>query len=120
MENAINKLVELEKGFWNAAGSDGSYYEENFAADGVMVLPFEGGTLNKTQTIETVKQAGAWSGFDITQPRLFDISENETFLLYKANGRRADGQEYYALISSLYRRHGSGWELVFHQQTPLA
>ncbi len=120
MDGLQDKLIELERGFWDAAGGDGSYYEENFAKDGMMVLPFEGGMLNKAQTVGAVRQAEAWSAFEINKPQLLEIAENEVALLYEASGKRANGQDYRALISSLYRRRVGGWELVFHQQTPLA
>lgn len=120
MNDIKDILLELETGFWQAAGGDGSYYEENFADDGKMILPFKGGILGKSQTIETVKQAEPWANFHIKNPELMTMAESMIALLYEGYGERTQGKPYTALICSVYRMRNNTWQLVTHQQTPLA
>ncbi len=118
-ETIRQALVDLERGFWDAAGGDGDYYERHFADDGVMVLPFPGGILTKARTIDSVREAGAWDGFAIDDLRTLAISESTVALLYEGTGRRTGHPGYRALVTSVYRRRGEAWQLVLHQQTPL-
>ena len=114
-----NTLLELEKGFWNAAGGDGSFYKEHFATDGIMLLPFKGGILGKPAIIKTVVDAQPWKSFEIKDPQLLQIAEGNFILLYSAAGVREGTEDYHALISSQYVYNQAGWRLIFHQQTPI-
>jgi hypothetical protein len=110
------ELLELETGFWNAAG-DGSFYREHMARDGLMVLPV--GVLDRDATIDAVDDADPWEEVAMTDVTTLDLGDDEAALCYRAQAKRADDGEYVALISSVYTRIGGEWKLNLHQQTPI-
>ena len=111
-----DRLLELENGFWNAAG-DAGYYERHMARDGLCVLPV--GMMDKRATLSAVSQAEPWKEFEFTDVHILDLGDDEASISYLADASRTDGDRYTALISSVYtRRHGE-WKLTLHQQTPL-
>lgn len=57
--NAI--LLKIEHGFWKSAGSN-EFYRHNFADEGVAVLPFPGGILDKHEMLEAVARSSPWKG----------------------------------------------------------
>ncbi len=114
---AIDDLLELESGFWDAAG-DGDFYREHMAAHGLCVLPV--GVLDKNDTVSAIEAADPWREFTFDQVREIDLGDDEVALCYQANAkRRADSGDYTALISSVYTRIGGSWKLTLHQQTPI-
>lgn len=119
MDELLNTLISLEKGFWSAAGTDGRYYKDNFSNIGMMVLPLEDGIMNKSKAIEAVKHSEKWDNFSIDNPQLLSISESEVALIYSTIGERGNEPVYKAPISSSYRSERDGWKLVLHQQTSI-
>jgi hypothetical protein len=88
--------------------------------DGVMVLPFAHGRLNKSQTIDTVRQASPWTRYDLAEPATLKFADGCVALIYTAVALREDRLPYHAHITSLYRFRDGIWQLVLHQQTPIA
>lgn len=121
LQNVVNiksTILKLENGFWQAAGN-AEFYKRHFAEDGLMILPFEGGTLNKSRVVEAVSKAEPWKRFQINEPIFTNISSSVLALTYKAIAHRKGQPAYNALISSVYVRNGSAWQLLLHQQTPI-
>ncbi|MFP3882071.1 MAG: DUF4440 domain-containing protein [Actinomycetota bacterium] len=110
-----DELLELERGFWNAAG-DGDYYGEHMAANGLCVLPV--GVLDKASTVEAISSADPWDDFEFSDVRIVDLGDDEAALCYRAEASRA-GDKYVALISTVYTRLSGEWKLTLHQQTPI-
>lgn len=115
-DQLINELVELEDGFWDAAGTP-RFYDDNFAEDGVIALPM--GIMAKSEVMEAMEAAEPWSEHDMRSPRVIEINRDVAALVYRASARRV-GQEsdYEAVISSVYARRDGAWKLILHQQTP--
>lgn len=109
------ELLELERGFWNAAG-DGKYYVEHMAPDGLCVLPV--GVLDKEATVAAISQAAPWDEFEFSDVQVVDLGDDEAALCYQAEASRGD-DGYTALISTVYTRLGGKWKLSLHQQTPI-
>ncbi|HLU30248.1 MAG TPA: hypothetical protein VK088_00695, partial [Acidimicrobiia bacterium] len=61
-----------------------------------------------------------WSDVEFDDVRWVH-SPDTSIVGYEARARSAgSGQvDYQAMIASGYRRDDSGWQLIFHQQTPL-
>lgn len=114
----LDTLLELERGFWAAAG-DASYYREHMAEDGLMVLPFQGGILGKPQTLEVVDASDQWAAFELDDVRVSELTGDCAALVYLGTGSRLGAPRYWASISSLYVRRDGAWRLALHQQTPL-
>lgn len=113
--NATDTLLELETGFWNAAGN-GDFYREHMAAHGLCVLPV--GILDKDETVSAVAGAAPWQDFTIDDVRVLDLGDDELGLCYRAEASR-ETDEYRALISSVYTKLSGRWRLTLHQQTPV-
>lgn len=112
-----DRLLELEEGFWNAAG-DGDYYREHMAPGGLSVLPV--GFLDKDETVGAIEAAEPWGEFKIYDVRTIDLGDDEAAVCYRAEAFREDGSPgYTALISSVYTRLHGEWKLSLHQQTPI-
>ncbi len=113
--NETDTLLELETGFWNAAGT-GDFYREHMAAHGLCVLPV--GILDKDDTVSAVAGAAPWQGFNFDDVRMLDLSHDVAALCYRATASR-ETHEYSALISSVYTRTNGRWMLTLHQQTAI-
>lgn len=119
VRNPMTEVLEIERGFWNAAG-DVEYYRTHFFDDGLMLLPGIPRPLDKEAVLSSVAGAAPWSGFEIED---IAFSEPATFvavLAYRVRATRADSPKpYRALVSSVYLAVGTDWRLLSHQQTPL-
>jgi hypothetical protein len=112
------QLVSLEMAFWEAAGN-GAFYRNAFAEEGLLVLPFAGGILEKPAAIESAEAAPPWDRFSIDDARVVQLGEGIAALVYRAEGIRSGSEPYRALISSVYTWRDDQWQLVLHQQTPV-
>ena len=110
-------LLALEEGFWRAAG-DGEFYRRHVADDGLFVLPAGAGVMPKEVVIAAVSVAPPWSGVEIDNAQLVQLTADSAALVYHARGARGADQ-YVALISSVYVRRDGEWLLALHQQTPV-
>lgn len=111
----VDALLEMESGFWEAAG-DGDYYRQHMAADGICLLPV--GILDKSSTVASVEGAEPWDGFEITDARTVALGPDALGLYYLASGDRKSFT-YRAAVATVYRRVDGSWQLTMHQQTPL-
>lgn len=110
-------LIEMEHGFWDAAG-DGSFYAEHMHDDGRCLLPV--GAMGKAATIEAIDRAEPWATHDFSDVELHEPADGVAVLTYRARGTRDSSDEpYEALIATTYVREGGTWKLLVHQQTPL-
>ena len=114
--SVTDRLIELEQGFWKAAG-DGGFYQEHMAAEGLCVLPV--GMMGKEATVEAIAQADPWEAFEFDEVQTLDLGDDEAAVCYRAEAKREDGDGYVALISSVYTRLAGQWKLSLHQQTPI-
>jgi hypothetical protein len=112
------QLLELEREFWRASG-DRAFYERHFAPDGIAVLPMQNGIMDANTVIDNATTGIAWKSLDFTNVQSREIASGVVSLAYEARAQRANGPEYHALLSSVYRRNGDAWQMVLHQQTPL-
>lgn len=111
-------LVSVERRFWEAAG-DAGFYERNMSAEGLLLLPI--GLLDRDATLDAVGESEPWSTYEFEDLTVHELGLEGAVVCYGVVASR-DGDEtpYRALVSTTYRRAGGGWELVVHQQTPLA
>ena len=109
------ELLELEHGFWDAAG-DGDFYRRHMAEDGLLLIPF--GILDKEATVAAVEDAAPWTSHQVQDLTVLVHGGAAATLCYRAEADRG-GDVFRAAIASTYRREGEHWRLVVHQQTPL-
>jgi hypothetical protein len=108
-------LWELETRFW---GAGDAVYREAFAPDGVVLVP--GAMLGHAQLVELMADSAPWTDVVVHEQTVVPLGDDAVALTYRALAERDDRDGAYdALITSVYRRDGSGtWWLTLHQQTP--
>lgn len=113
-------LTALERRGWDALSADGEaareFYERVLDERVVMLLP--GGMVldDRAGIIESLS-GRPWSRYALDDLRAFQPTEDLGIVTYGAVARR-DGEEYSALVSSVYVLRGGAWRLALHQQTP--
>jgi hypothetical protein len=112
-----DELVELERRFWASAG-DREGYGQHLAPDALHVFPGLG-IVDRRNVLDGVAAAEPWQRVALDEPLLVLLDAGSAALVYRAVARRADGADYVAAITSVYRKDAAGWQLVLHQQTPL-
>ena len=114
----MHELEVLERRGWDAlCGPDGAaFYDDVMADDGLMVFP--GMVLDKAQTLRAIAGAPPWSRYDLSDIRVVESAPDAAFVTYQALAADADGDEYRALMTTVYVRRDRRWQLVVHQQTP--
>ncbi len=113
------ELLELEAGFWRAAG-DAGFYSRHLADDGVLVFSGPDLILDKAAALPAVAAAAPWESFEILAPRTLRWAPDVAALVYTARARRPGAGEMRAHVASVYARRGDAWELVLHQQSPFS
>lgn len=113
-----DELLRIEEAFWRAAG-DRDRYERNLSADAIHIFP-GWGIADRDAVLAGVADAAPWQRFQIEHPRFVSVGDEAIALVYTAHAQRAGEPGYEAAITSVYRRRGTTWELVLHQQTPTA
>jgi ketosteroid isomerase-like protein len=116
--SASDDLLVLEEGFWQAAGNR-SAYAAHLADDSIHVFPGWGVTNDNERVLQAVESVDPWGSFEIEEPTFLELGDGAAALVYTARAHRAGHDEYVAAMTSVYRKTGSGWKLVVHQQTPL-
>ena len=117
---AVDELAVLERDGWDALSTSGeaarAFYEHVLDERVVMLLP-GGAVLDDRDVIVDSMSGQPWSGFSLEDVRSLPLTADTGVVTYGVVATR-DGQEYSALMSSLYVRREDGWKLAFHQQTP--
>jgi hypothetical protein len=110
----------LETRGWDALSTSAeaarAFYEQMLDEDVVMILPGSI-TLDDRSAILDAMSGPPWDDYALDDMQSLQPSPDVGIVLYGAVARRG-GEEYSALISSVYVRRGAGWRLVLHQQTP--
>jgi hypothetical protein len=109
------RLLHLESQFWEAAGNP-EFYDAHFADDGLMA--FSVGIMAKPEVLTVMEGASEWSSFTIDDPRFVEVGDDVAALVYATVAQDERGEEYRAVITSVYVNRGGEWILVLHQQTP--
>lgn len=109
-------LIDQERRFWDAAG-DGEFYRANMSDDGICLLAV--GPMNKDATIKAIARAEPWQTYDFDDVEVRQLGDGYAMLTYLVRANRGDGDDYAAVVSTLYTHDESAWKLLTHQQTPL-
>jgi uncharacterized protein (TIGR02246 family) len=115
-----SEIAALERRGWEAlSGPDGAdFYRDAMADDGLMVFP--GLVLDKATTLRAIAAAPPWSRFELEDVREIAATPDSAIVVYRATAQREGEDPYEANMTSVYARRGGRWQLVLHQQTPVA
>jgi hypothetical protein len=117
----IAELLRQEQAGWSSLcdGSGDTFYRRIMTPDGVMVLA-DGSVLDREGVVESLRDAPAWSSYEIRDERVVPVSDDAAVLVYTGRAfRAAGGPAFVAVMSSLYVRDGHQWRLALYQQTPV-
>lgn len=117
----LDELLEAERAGWDALcdGTGADFYGSRMAEDGVMVLA-HGFALNRSEVAASLRDAPPWSGYEITDARLIELTTDAAAITYRARAwRDGEGTDFNALMSSVYTRTEGTWKLALYQQTPM-
>ncbi|HWM18943.1 MAG TPA: nuclear transport factor 2 family protein [Ilumatobacteraceae bacterium] len=118
--DSSDELVELEQRGWEALsteGAGGTFYAEMLDDEPIMLLP-GGMVLTDRAAMVEAMSGPPWKSFRLEDPTARMLTDDSGIVAYGVVARRPDGDEYTALMSSVYVRREAGWRLAFHQQTP--
>jgi len=115
--SVVDEAWALEEGFWKAgaSGEVQDYYARVLATDAFVVVP--GRVLLRGDLLRQWDDRAPWTDFDLTERRGSLVNGETALLSYRIIAHDADGNEYRALVSSVYT-WVAGWVLVFRQHTP--
>ncbi len=103
----------IEERFW-LEGS--GVYDALLDPECLMAFPGMG-VMRAADVLDSLKGAPRWTSVEMTGRRVGRASDAVVVLGYTAEGQRDGAAPYRCLCTSTYRRDGSTWKLVQHQQT---
>lgn len=116
----IAELLELEHQGWSSlcdrTGAD--FYGRLMTPDAVMVLA-HGQVLDREEVVTSLNEAPAWRTYEISDERLVELNDDAVALVYTGQASRGDGDDFHALMSTVYTRRQGRWQLALYQQTPI-
>ena len=120
MSQTQHYLLQLEHQGWQALvdGTGGVFYGALMTDDAVMILA-HGYAFDRDAVIASLEHAPTWDSYDIADPTVILLGEDQAILRYTGTGRRAGEPDFVALMASVYMRLDDTWRLVHYQQTPV-
>ncbi|MEV3938479.1 nuclear transport factor 2 family protein [Glycomyces sp. NPDC049804] len=117
----FEELLALEHTGWRALcdGTGAGHYASTMSPDGRMVLA-NGMSLDRGATVEALREAPPWAGYEIVGPALIPLGDDAAALVYTGRAWRDGEPAFNALMSSVYTRARGTWRLSLYQQTPAA
>lgn len=117
----IDELLDLEHQGWQSLcdGTGADFYGQLMTSDALMVLA-HGFALDRQAVIDSLDEAPPWQRYDIVDPRLLKVSDDQAILVYTGQASRGNSEpDFAALMASTYTRQDGVWRLVLYQQTPI-
>jgi hypothetical protein len=113
-----SELWKVEEEFWRG---DDAYYEKALAPNATMVFPVPAGIMDRVSTVQAIRNAPRWHTVEFCDTQCLSAAGQTRILVYRVVAKRSQDQvSYEALCSSVYVQIENTWQLLLHQQTPLA
>lgn len=109
-------LIALERRLWLEGGPA---FEALLAPEAVSVVPMEGGILDRSQTLATIREAPRWDDVSLSGVGSHTHPGESTMLYYTATAVRGE-VTWRAHCSSLWIVDDGEHRLLHHQQTPIS
>jgi len=116
----LDELLQLERTGWDAlcAQRGGTFYGELMLDEAVMVL-VNGAVMDRATIAASLDQAPPWSRYELSEPRLVEVGEDASALVYRATATRDGEEPFVALMTSVYRRLDGRPRLALYTQTTI-
>ncbi|GAA4745515.1 hypothetical protein GCM10023264_08640 [Sphingomonas daechungensis] len=112
-------LFDLKEGFW-LSGEE--HFLEHVDKECLLAFPQMGemhGVFAREHVAATAMNANRWRDLRLSGRHLLRVDDDVAIISYRADVTRADDQPYLALVSSAYVQTSDGWNLAFHQHSPV-
>jgi len=116
----LDELLELETAGWRSLcdGTGGDFYGSVMTADARMVLA-GGVVMTRSEVADALRHAPPWASFTIEAPTVTQLGETIAMLVYTGTGHRDGGDDFTAIMTTVYAHGSAGWRIAHYQQTPL-
>ena len=118
----MTDLLELERRAWDVLletrESVIAFYGEILMEDAVMALP-GGLLLDGRDAILEAMDAQRWVSYEMAETRVVRLSDDAGAVVYRASAKDRQGDDYVALMTTVYVQRGGEWRMALHQQTPV-
>jgi uncharacterized protein (TIGR02246 family) len=120
MHPVLHELVEVETAGWQSLcdGFAAEFYAAHMTDDARMVLA-GGVIMTRTEVADALQHAPPWASFTIDAPVVTSLGDDVAMLTYTGTGHRADGDDFTAIMTTVYVNSPAGWRIAHYQQTPL-
>lgn len=120
VQQLLSDLLDLETAGWRSLcdGTGADFYGSRMIEDARMVLA-NGIVMTRSEVADALRHAPPWTSFDIQDSHLTSLGHDVAALVYTGTGRREQGDDFIAIMTSVYVRRPSGWMLAHYQQTPV-
>jgi hypothetical protein len=113
-----NELTAIERELWR---NDADLYGHHLDESALLLFP-ETGVITRSFALDAIRQENAegrrWAEVMFSNVRAMQVTSDTALLIYAAEARwEHEAMPVKVLASSLYRRSGGRWRLMFHQQT---
>lgn len=114
----LDELLELEHAGWVALcnGTAHEFYGDLMTEDALMVLA-NGMVMERDAVVTALEGSPPWSAYEIVDPRVLELGEDVSALVYTATAHRPEGGPFIGAMASVYVRSGDDWRLALYQQT---
>ena len=114
----LQQLIEIEHSLWT---NDAQVYQSRFLPEAMLIFPGVG-RVDREFAVNAIRDENAsgrhWTGVRLEDASQCTITSSVVLLSYEAWGVWNDGSEEHSHCSTIYLKHGDGWCVAFHQQTP--
>ena len=116
----MDELLDLEHAGWRSLcdGTGARYYGDLMTPTALMVLA-GGSMMTRSEVTAALEEAPPWGSYSIDDPAIVELGAQVVALVYTGTGRRDDGDDLVAIMTSVYVRDGRKWKLAHFQQTPV-
>ncbi|MEO0948304.1 MAG: nuclear transport factor 2 family protein [Cyanobacteria bacterium J06641_5] len=120
MDDTFDELLAIEHAGWRALcnGTASQFYRDIMTDNGQMILA-NGVVMDRDRVVESLRDAPPWDGYDIQDAKLIVLQEQTAAIVYAGTGRRDRGNDFVAIMSSVYTRIDNKWRLALYTQTPI-
>ena len=120
MDNLFDELLAIERAGWRSLcnGTASQFYRDIMTDDGQMILA-NGVIMDRDRVVESLRDAPPWDGYGIQDARLILLQDKAAAIVYTGTGKRAYGNDFIALMSSVYTHIDCKWRLAIYTQTPI-
>ena len=117
-----DEILNLEEGTWEAVKEGGGSLIPYLSQDCLMIFPGAPDIVSASSDpplheILTHQDIKPWTSYRMKDVAVINLGSGAASITYKVKAER-DGNEYRAMMTTVWRNADGQWRIVLHQQTP--